>query len=147
MEDIREETIVLNDNIHNISFDESENKRNKIRSEDNLYAFNKLKKLNTYTSSLNCAQFAKDFNSINTSAKLIPTFACGGLKKNQIRVYSMCNSLYNNKINKIKQSLPLFKLDDLFDCVYSLDYMNCNNNIAFSSGNGCIISIDINQKN
>lgn len=91
-----------------------------------------------FVTNINSAQFSKNFD--NFKSKSLPTFACGGLKKNQIRIFSDDAEL-NGK--KYKEKVPLFKLDNLVDCVYSLDYMNNSNNITYAAGFGSIISLDM----
>ena len=86
-------------------------------------------KSSLFVTNINCAQFSKKFETFK--AKGIPTFACGGLKKNQLRVFADESELVGKKY---KEKVPLFKLDNLNECVYSLDYMNTSNNIAFGSG-------------
>lgn len=99
-------------------------------------------KKDLFVTNINCAQFAKSYD--NLRGKNLSTFACGGLKRNQIRVFSdnpgpQTNGLYNTRV-------PLIKLENIPDCVYSLDYMNSSNNLAYASGLGCIFSIGLENK-
>lgn len=135
-----------------------------------------------FVTNINCAQFGKYHDAFDTS-KFYNTFACGGIKKNQLRIFSDSNKLINlrklgelyteysylsedyikkassNQVNILKDDnktikpqeintirVPITKLDNLADCVYSLDYMNSSNTLAYGTGLGCIYSINIKNK-
>lgn len=92
-----------------------------------------------YSTNINSAQFSKDFDVLQ--GKSINTFACAGLKRNQMRIYAEDYDFLTN--NKHKQRVPLFKVDNLSDCIYSLDYSHHSNTVSYGTGGlGCIVSIE-----
>ena len=133
-----------------------------------------------YVTNINCAQFSKASEMFDT-LKFFPTFAAGGQKKNQIRIFSdgdnliNCNKLTNKQSQnpthnipeeksqvstkfsnlslpkvidedeKFEEKLPLMKIEGIPESIYSLDYMNNANTIAYASGLGCIYSINISK--
>lgn len=162
-----------------------------------------------FVTNINCAQFSKLSYLYDDKSGYINTFACGGQKRNQVRVFSnhndnldlesVANTYYNNdsvnvvdnennknleeKKNTITPSvltkssrkslkseisaekkyfinqklglienpdkilrLPLTKIENISECIYSLDYMHHSNNVAYGSGLGCIYSLDLNKK-
>lgn len=112
-----------------------------VNFEPSLNENNEEKSKKTYVTSINSAQFSKSFD--NFKAKGFYTFACGGIKNNQLRIFSD-DALLTNK--KYENKVPLTKLENLRDCVYSIDYMNNSNTIAYGSGYGCIMSFDMSRR-
>lgn len=91
-------------------------------------------------SNINCVQYSK------YNGKLGQTFACGGIKRNQMRVFSDNPPDFHSH-GKFNQWYPIVEMDNLSVPIYSLDYMHSRNSIAYSFGKGMIVQMDLEFKN
>lgn len=90
-------------------------------------------------SNINCAQFSK------CNSKFGQTFAVGGLKKNQLRVFSDNPPEFHSN-GLFQKWHPLVEMDNLSVPIYSLDYMHSQNSLAYSFGKGVIVQMDLATK-
>jgi COMPASS component SWD3 len=141
---------------------------------------------------INTAQFSKNIDHFRD--KNFDTFACGGQKRNQVRIFTNDHHLIDvesfdkeyrtkeeeiindpekdltldpekylqteeNGTNNIKpkeldkivkkdpnfKSLPLIKIDNIRESIYTLDYANNSETLAYGSAFGCIYSLDLSR--